>query len=199
MNDGAAHHRHDPAEELPPFMERKKDTRSKLLDAAAQLVKQKGAESLTLDATARAAGVSKGGLLYHFPTKDALIEGLLRAMGEQFDTLIDHYLELEPPAPGRWLRAYINATFDDTPLNLDVANLLLGSIAANPYLLRVVQEMYARWEAAALSDGLSRARAWVVRMAVDNYWADAAIHPAQFADPDDRRDLIEELMRLTHP
>jgi AcrR family transcriptional regulator len=43
----------------------------------AQVVQARGAGSLTLEAVADVAGVSKGGLLYHFPTKDALIDGMV--------------------------------------------------------------------------------------------------------------------------
>jgi AcrR family transcriptional regulator len=51
--------------------------RERLLDAAERLVLETGAGHLTLDAVAKFAGVSKGGLLYHFPSKDALLEAML--------------------------------------------------------------------------------------------------------------------------
>ncbi|HXY96387.1 MAG TPA: helix-turn-helix domain-containing protein [Steroidobacteraceae bacterium] len=51
--------------------------RDRLLDAAERVVVESGATHLTLDAVARSAGVSKGGLLYHFPSKEALLEGML--------------------------------------------------------------------------------------------------------------------------
>lgn len=54
--------------------------RERILDAAEQLVSELGAGRLTLDQVAQAAKVSKGGLLYHFPSKEAL----LLAMGERF-------------------------------------------------------------------------------------------------------------------
>lgn len=53
------------------------DTRAKLIAAAAAVIRRDGAQALTLDAVAAHAGVSKGGLLYHFPSKDALVEGML--------------------------------------------------------------------------------------------------------------------------
>ena len=40
--------------------------RARLLDAAVAVVRRDGAQALTLDAVAAEAGVSKGGLLYHF-------------------------------------------------------------------------------------------------------------------------------------
>ncbi|HWV78837.1 MAG TPA: TetR/AcrR family transcriptional regulator [Isoptericola sp.] len=51
--------------------------RAKVLRAFAELLVESGERSATLDAVAERAGVSKGGLLYHFPSKDALVEGLL--------------------------------------------------------------------------------------------------------------------------
>lgn len=52
-------------------------SRDRILDASERLVAQTGASHLTLDAVAQSAGVSKGGLLYHFPTKEALLEGMV--------------------------------------------------------------------------------------------------------------------------
>ena len=49
----------------------------RLLDAAERLVSEVGAGHLTLEAVARAAGVSKGGLLYHFPSKEALLQAMI--------------------------------------------------------------------------------------------------------------------------
>ena len=44
------------------------ETREKLVRAAAQLVISKGIARVTLEQVALDAGVSKGGLLHHFPT-----------------------------------------------------------------------------------------------------------------------------------
>ncbi|HXZ60012.1 MAG TPA: TetR/AcrR family transcriptional regulator [Steroidobacteraceae bacterium] len=54
-----------------------RSARDRLLDAAERVVVESGATHLTLDAVAKSAGVSKGGLLYHFPSKEALLEGML--------------------------------------------------------------------------------------------------------------------------
>ncbi|GAA2083745.1 TetR/AcrR family transcriptional regulator [Aeromicrobium halocynthiae] len=60
-------------------------TRDRLLDAFESLLVGAGSRGATLDAVAAAAEVSKGGLLYHFHSKDELVEGMLerlRAQGE---------------------------------------------------------------------------------------------------------------------
>jgi AcrR family transcriptional regulator len=54
--------------------------RDRILDAAEDLICASGIAGFTLDAVAQAAGVSKGGLLYHFGSKDSLISGLQRRM-----------------------------------------------------------------------------------------------------------------------
>jgi AcrR family transcriptional regulator len=51
--------------------------RDSILDAADALVREQGVNRMTLDAVAARAGLSKGGLLYHFPSKDALLKGMI--------------------------------------------------------------------------------------------------------------------------
>ena len=55
-------------------------SRERILDAASQLVCEIGAGRLTLDAVADRAGLSKGGLLYSFPSKDDLLRGMVERM-----------------------------------------------------------------------------------------------------------------------
>ena len=64
-------------------MPRKPVARDAVLDAYEALLIDVGERAATLDAVAKQAGVSKGGLLYHFPNKEALIAALL----ERMDTL----------------------------------------------------------------------------------------------------------------
>ena len=53
------------------------DARTRILDAVERIVQAKGVPALTLEAAAREAGISKGGLLYHFASKEALLHGLV--------------------------------------------------------------------------------------------------------------------------
>lgn len=58
-------------------------TRDRLLDAFEGLLVRGGSPVATLDAVAGAAKVSKGGLLYHFPSKNHLLRGMLDRLREQ--------------------------------------------------------------------------------------------------------------------
>lgn len=54
--------------------------RQQILDAYEDLLIDKGLAAVTLDAVAAKADVSKGGLLYHFRSKEALLDGLIERL-----------------------------------------------------------------------------------------------------------------------
>ncbi|WP_456695142.1 TetR/AcrR family transcriptional regulator [Aeromicrobium sp. P5_D10] len=68
---------------------KERSTRDRLLDAFETLLVTAGSRSATLDAVASAAEVSKGGLLYHFHSKDELVEGMLDRLREQGKTDVE--------------------------------------------------------------------------------------------------------------
>ena len=76
-------------------MSRPPAARDAVLDAFEQILVHDGERAATLDATARAAGVSKGGLLYHFASKEALIEGLIGRL----DALVERDVQAIETAP----------------------------------------------------------------------------------------------------
>ncbi len=96
-------------------------TRDRLLDAFEELLIEGGERSATLDAVAAAASVSKGGLLYHFGSKEALVDGQLARLGALAATDADS-IRSAPAGPVDYLirssidtgspfdRAYVAAT-----------------------------------------------------------------------------------------
>lgn len=95
-------------------------TRDRLLDAFETLLVSEGSRAATLDAVASAADVSKGGLLYHFHSKDDLVEGMLErlreqgardaaAMREAAQGPVDYYLETSVDSGSVFDRALIAA------------------------------------------------------------------------------------------
>jgi AcrR family transcriptional regulator len=59
-------------------------TRELILDTASALITREGIGKLTLDRVARDAGISKGGLLYHYSTKEQLIVDLVATLVARF-------------------------------------------------------------------------------------------------------------------
>jgi len=58
-------------------------SRTALLDAAQQMMTEGSVNGMTLDGVAAMAGVTKGGLIYHFKTKEALLHALVDRMTDQ--------------------------------------------------------------------------------------------------------------------
>jgi AcrR family transcriptional regulator len=147
--------------------------RSSLLRAAAALVSERGYSALTLDAVGAAVGVSKGGVLYHFPTKEALVAALLEELTAGFEADQSAAHEADPTGPGAWTRAYLGASAapprDESAQVASVA--LLAAVGYDPSLLEPLQDRYARWVERLDGDGLPGVDAHVVRLAADGLWA----------------------------
>ena len=60
-------------------MTRPPKARQKVLDAARRIVETRGAGHLTFETLAEASGVTRGGICYHFPTKEELLKALIEA------------------------------------------------------------------------------------------------------------------------
>ena len=72
-------------------MPRPSVARAAALDAADALLSEHGLAAFTLEAVAARAGISKGGLLYHFPTKEALLSDLMRrCLAEDPDPIVEN-------------------------------------------------------------------------------------------------------------
>lgn len=170
-------------------------TRRRLLDAVLAVTREQGAAALTLDAVARAAGVSKGGLLHHFPNKEALLEGLLRQLFQQFEGHVEQHLAQEAERPGRWLRAYVRATFDPAGPPVDIWLALLPLIQ-DEHLLMLIRQDTERWRERLLNDGLPRGRAMVIWQAADAYWIDQSFR-LQATESGAFDEMLGELLRLT--
>lgn len=76
-----------------------------ILDAFEGIVVAKGVSNITLDVVARAAGVSKGGLLYHFPSKAALLDGFASRMLERVERMVAA-APVDPAEVVRWYLTY---------------------------------------------------------------------------------------------
>lgn len=88
--------------------------RKTILEQAARIASSGGLSQLTIAGVAKASGVTKGGLFYHFPNKSLLIESMLDYLLAELDNQIDAYMADDPMPYGRFTRAYVKTVFDDT-------------------------------------------------------------------------------------
>jgi AcrR family transcriptional regulator len=147
------------------------ETRTRLLDAATEVLLRDGAQALTLEAVARQAQVSKGGLLYHFPTKQALIAGMVDRLVGHFDAALAQAGD-EPGAATRvYLAATVKRRFTAAGSAADRATAaLLAAAIVEPDALAPLREIYRRWQRRLENDGIDPAVATAVRLAVDGWW-----------------------------
>ncbi|WP_370322514.1 TetR/AcrR family transcriptional regulator [Oricola sp.] len=118
-------------------MARGASSREKILEAASDLAFRQGAAHLSLDAVAACAGVSKGGLLYNFPNKAALMKALVEKYLEDFRTRLDEATEGEDSnLPVRYLDLAVAKLERETPSSSG----LLAALAEDPSLLAPVKE-----------------------------------------------------------
>lgn len=145
-----------------------------LLDAAQTVVLQSGGASITLDAVAAEAGVSKGGLLHHFPTKEKLIEAMVvRIVAEWRQDVLDA-IEAQPVGPGRVARAFLAMSFEEHPDFADCIRrstvVLLTALTANPNLVQPLRDVYRELDTLIANDGLKAGYGEVVLSAIDGLW-----------------------------
>jgi AcrR family transcriptional regulator len=143
-------------------------TRDNIIDAAMAIVRDSGVARLTLDEAAKVAGVSKGGVLYHFKSKDDLIRGMVARLIEQCETLHRGYYEDEPEGPYRWARTVVRTAFDPNgPANDPAGGALLAAMAVNRGLVAPLQAKYEEWLERLKSDSPDPVRAGLICTAMD--------------------------------
>ncbi|OAH19021.1 TetR family transcriptional regulator [Methylorubrum populi] len=144
--------------------------RRTLLDCAAKLALEQGLAAVTVQAVAEAAGVTKGGLFHHFPSKQSLVEGVFIDLLAQVDKDIDAAMAADPEPRGAFTRAYVGSTFSDPMLPQgNQWTALHISVLAEPGLRR----LWAEWFAERLSrhrDTDDGATFELVRLAADGAW-----------------------------
>jgi AcrR family transcriptional regulator len=171
--------------------------RRQLLDVAARLASEQGMAAVTLDAVSGASGISKGGLLHHFPSKNALIEALFDSLIERLDAAIEEEMRADPLPHGRFTRGYLHACLSlrDQPQEsrdwAQVTMVLLGEPRLRQRWRDWVRE---RSEEYVGTD--SSVDAAIVRLATDGLWL-ADLLGSLDMDEGSRQRLVDRLIGLT--
>jgi len=120
---------------------RKSIDRNVLLDIAERIVSEQGAKALTIDALAKAAGITKGGVQYSFHNKEALLDAIFDRWDQQYNAL---YLSIagENPPPPEKVAGHVEATRQgDEKANARAASLMMA-LLENPKQLAETRSWY---------------------------------------------------------
>ena len=178
----------------------KRNTRDIILDAAELIVDRDGVNSLTFDALAAEAGVSKGTTLYHFDCKEALTAAMIERFVARFDTAWADAIHEDKDMLGRKIRAYVTATFNGEAITGKTFDKVNGAITAAltnfPERVEPVRQQGQRHQAAIQSDGLDPVFASIIRMANDGLWFAESFNLMQY-DPKLKQAVAERLVAWT--
>lgn len=156
-------------------MARHPKARLKVLEAAERVVREHGAGALTFEEVSAASGVTRGGITYHFPTKDDLLRALVERDRERWAQDIAAARPDAERCSGGCpmttdLVAYIRSSTRDDPEHRRYVSGMLGAVAHDPQLLDGCREFYraqigaTRWTDAHL-------RRLVLQLAADGlFW-----------------------------
>ncbi len=121
---------------------RKRDSRESILQAAEEIVARRGPAHLTLETAANEAKVSKGGLFYHFRSKEALLEAMIRRSMQLLETEHAKVAESLTGERNGKLKANIIGTLRHLEGQRPVLTAVVAAIANDPKLVEPMRESF---------------------------------------------------------
>ena len=169
-------------------------TRAEIIDMAIEVAAEQGAMGLTLDAVVSLLPFSKGALLHHFPTKLALLEGVIDHLAGEMTAQVLEEAGRDPNPYGRNARAYLRATVNDpvTERDVSIGRAALVACAVEPGLIK-------RWRAAMRVmaeddpvDPAGKDDALMLRLIADGLWM-SDLFGTHEVSPEQRKALLSLL------
>ena len=147
-------------------------TRAEIIEKALEVAAEVGAMGFTLDAVSARTSVSKGALLHHFPTKLALLEGMVDHLGDLFCEAVLAEAERDPQPYGRLARAYLRATINDwmTTYDVCIGRAILAASTIEPSLMERWKSVTARVKGDDPTDPVGSDDALLLRLVADGLW-----------------------------
>ncbi|MFO7189937.1 MAG: helix-turn-helix domain-containing protein [Pseudomonadota bacterium] len=170
--------------------------RERILEAAERVVTDVGPARLTLDLVAQAAGVSKGGLLYHFPSKESLLVGLSARYVERRRAAIEAAkADICGQDAARDVKACIVGMLLDGSSTKEMGAALLAAAANDFALLESIRQCTAQHTEQLASAGGNFARAAIACLAVEGLKMRECLRVSSFTE-EQRAQIVEELLKI---
>lgn len=155
-------------------------SREAILDAAQRVALRDGSGHLTIDAVARESGLSKGGVLYHFPTKEALLEAMVARLAAVLAELVDEYRPAHAHRRCPTLHALLDASASMDRLHGEAPTALLAAAAERPALLTPIRQTFQRFRAAMATETADPDLAMLLWSAADGLMLQLLLDVAPF-------------------
>ena len=169
--------------------------RGKILQAALDVIKTQGAANLTFDSLSKQSGVTKGGILYYFPNKEAILQGLLDEFIQEDEAKFQRQWEKMGKTPDTFLAAEIQCSLNENGENDHVASALLAAVVDNPKMLDGVQKIVGQRYEAVRNTKLGFEMSAIILMALDGYYMMQALQ-LQPLNAKDRKHIMKYMLKL---
>jgi AcrR family transcriptional regulator len=152
-------------------------SKTAILEAAVRVAGRGGIGGVTLDAVAAEAGLTKGGLIYHFPSKELLLLGVATHIADEWEEAMEQELgkPFSEAGAAERARAYARVVSSTTTTTL-AELLLLVEVVHDDTLAAPWRDLVRRWVGqttapvetdVAETSAIDRA---VARFAADGLW-----------------------------
>lgn len=164
----------------------KEESRQIILEAVTRVVAREGLVKATIEAIAAEAGMSKGGILHHFPSKQAMLLGMCDLYEERFLARRDARVAELPDTPYRLLKATVQLMLEDLEAERDVVPKFASALDDDEMRLHV-GEMKGRFFQEMIAGVPEPEHVALVMYAVDGLWMDVRFEPMAIPDAERRR------------
>jgi len=176
-------------------MGKRKNSYDNILNAAEAVVLKVGAAHMTLDSISRKAGVSKGGLLYNFPTKEILLKAMVSRLIRFFEEERIKKIAEMKEEPAREIKAHILSMLARNRRTDRSTAALLAAIAYNPKLVEPIRKDALNFMAEIATPGLGFERKAIILLAAMGLHLQEILQ-VSCLDDKQRKGVIAELLRL---
>ncbi len=148
--------------------------------AVMELILEGGLSAVTLSSVCRRAGISKGGLMHHYPSKEALVDAFVtRSSDECLGELAEH-LEPISRGGGKRTKAFVDFMLKDPAMckpesSQEIAAIMIALMQGQ--MTAHAEDHYRRLSLELKGDGLSQNVTDLVMTSVDGLWLQAALLP----------------------
>ncbi|MDA3627058.1 TetR/AcrR family transcriptional regulator [Saccharopolyspora oryzae] len=169
------------------------DTRDRILDALQRILIRKGTAAVTLESVAAEAGVSKGGLLYHFRSKQAMLQGLTLRLSEEAEVEFEQATRDGVDVVRYFLETSLPGSDEEMALYWSVIAALRSAEGLNEAGTEVLARVFGRWSE-LLTDYIGDpVLAEIVRMVGDGLYL-SALSGLPSPDPDLIKQVFDRLL-----
>jgi len=169
-----------------------------ILDTTKIFILEYGLNDLTLERIAANANISKGGLLYHFPNKLALMEGLTEKVFSDFIQEVHLEVEQDTEPYGKWSRALIIVSEKDLKQNAELNVGILSSSILDETNVSSVLQQFQQLFAKLDDDHLPATTATIIRLTLDGLYYNQIFNIAP-VEKKQMDKVIENLLSQTYP